>query len=475
LGLISQIIESGCMDSFFTRFKNPLILVAVLLAQIIGLAVQVRRPAAATAPSAPVAPSKIDSSSELGAPDPHSISLVRYWVVSVVTPFERFFLGIGHNLRFGWSNYIDLRHVRQQDANLKQQLADMRLQQAAIAQDALQGHRLQALLDFQQHYVAHTVAAQVIGTSGTELSKVIYIDKGKEDGLKPDQAVITPDGIVGKLRDVFPHTAQILLINDQTSGAGVLLASTRIRAILRGTSTGRIVINNLTADSRIKSGETVLTSGGDQVYPRGLAVGTIELIAPDPDHQPYTTIRVRPAANLSQLEEVLIITSTQTDLPVQARHDLAVGAATAEAQAVAAAARAAELKAAEDARSAAQIVADRLPSLHDAGNPDGSPTDPKASDPSAVIASKIPKPLPTLHSDRYTSGSTPSAGEMTPGAARSASQNSSTPTPSETAPAPTTSSPTTPTRTARPKPTPPSNSPTTEPPPPEPRPTPDPN
>ncbi|CAN5758128.1 hypothetical protein BH10ACI4_BH10ACI4_15380 [soil metagenome] len=235
------------MESFFVRFKNPLILIAILLAQAVGLAIQVRRPAE------PGAFSSKNVSASTSA-DPHSVSLVRYWASSLVTPFERFFLAIGHNVRFGWSNYIDLRHTRQQNAALQQQIADMRLQQAAIAQDALQGLRLQALLKFQQHYVATTVAAQVIGTSGSDLSRMVYIDKGKEDGLKPDQAVITPDGIVGKLRDVFPHTAQVLLIDDQTSGAGVLLSSTRIRGILRGTSTGRVVINNLTADSRINSG-----------------------------------------------------------------------------------------------------------------------------------------------------------------------------------------------------------------------------
>ncbi len=142
-------------------------------------------------------------------------------------------------------------------------------------------------------------------------------------------AVITPDGIVGKIRDVFPNnTSQVLLINDQTSGAGVLLATTRIRAILRGTTTGRIVIQQSHRRLTDQSGELVLSSGGDQVYPRGLPVGTIESIAPDPDHQPYTLIRLRPAANLDQLEEVLIITGTQTDLPVQAKKDLAAGAAT---------------------------------------------------------------------------------------------------------------------------------------------------
>src|SRR3984885_5423765 len=361
------------MESFFARYKNVLVLVAILLAQTIGLAVQVRRPV------------------ESGAPDSSKVTLLRYWAVSIVTPFERFFHGIGSNVRGGWANYIDLRRTRQQNHDLQEQIARLRLEQAAFAEDAIQGHRLQALLDFQQHYVSTTVAAQVIGSSGSDLSRVIYIDKGAKDGLKPDQAVITPDGIVGKLRDVFPHTSQVLLINDQTSGAGVLLATTRIRAILRGSTAGQIVINNLTPDSRINPGEQVLTSGGDQVYPRGLPVGTIESIKPDPDHQPYTLIQLRPAANLNQLEEVLVITGTQPTLPLEAQHDLAVGASTAETQAAAAKQLADQQAAEAAARSAAQIVADRLPGLHDPDHPEADAANSAA--PGAPPGGLVPKPL----------------------------------------------------------------------------------
>src|ERR1700733_3716994 len=381
------------MESFFSRFKNVLVLVAILLAQTIGLAVQVRRPV------------------EAGAPDGESVTLIRYWAVSTVTPLERLFHGFGYNVRHAWSNYIDLRNTRQQNSDLQQQIARLRLEQAALSEDAIQGHRLQALLDFQQHYVATTVAAQVIGTRGNDLSRVLYIDKGAKDGLKADQAVITPDGIIGKLRDVFPHTSQVLLINDQTSGAGVLLATTRIRGILRGSSSGQIVINNLTPDSRIKPGEQALTSGGDQVYPRGLPVGPIESIKLDPDHQPYTLIQLRPAANLNRLEEVLVITGTQATLPREAQHDLAVGVATAETQAK----QLADQQAAEAAaKSAAQIVADRLPSLHDTDDL-ATPAATAGAAP-ANPGGVVPKPLPTVHTDRYTQGATPPAADLKPGA-----------------------------------------------------------
>jgi rod shape-determining protein MreC len=389
------------MESFFIRFKNVLVLVTVLLAQTIGLAIQVRRPV------------------ESGAPDSPRVTLLRSWVIGVVTPFERFFHGIGYNTRHGWSNYIDLRNVRRQNRDLQAEVARLRLEQSELAEDAMQGHRLQALLNFQQHYVTSTIAAQVIGSSGTDQSRVLYIDKGASDGLKIDQAVITPDGIVGKLREVLPKTSQVLLINDQSSGAGVLLSSTRIRAILRGNSSGRIMITNLTPDSRIKPGEQVLTSGGDQVYPRGLAVGIIETIALDPDHQPYTMIQVKPAANLFQLEEVLIITGTQSALPALAQKDLAQGAATAEQRAAAAKAAADEAAEALAAQSAAQMIGEKLPSIHEAeteADPNAPPGAAPAKPDPANPAGARPKPLPTQHPDRYTPGTTPPASSLTPGA-----------------------------------------------------------
>jgi len=357
---------------FLTRFKNALFLILVLLTQAIALAVQVR---------SPVDPAE---------PDGPSVRLVRLWATAAVTPFERAAHALSYGARHGWSDYIDLRHVRQQNKDLQQELTRMRIEQAAIAEDAIEGRRLQALLAFREKYVATTVAAQVIGASGSEQSRILTIDKGWHDGLKPDMAVITPDGIVGKLRDVFPTTSQVLEINDQTSGAGVIFASTRIRAILRGTVTGRVQIGNLTADSRIKPGETVLTSGGDQVYPRGLPVGTIESIAPDPDHQPYTAIVVHPAVNLARVEEVLVITGTQANLPSLAEQDLAAAAV----------------------QHAADLSAERLPGIHDDQVP-GTPVAPPGTVPAAPI---VPHPLPTLHPDRFTSGSAPPAAEMTPGA-----------------------------------------------------------
>ena len=128
--------------------------------------------------------------------------------------------------------------------------------------------------------------------------------------------MITPDGIVGKVRDVLSaHTAQLLLLNDASSGAGVVLASSRIRGILRGTASGQVQINNLTSDSRIKVGDQVVSSGGDGIFPRGLPVGEIQSIVIDPAASAVHLITIKPFANLSRLEEVLVITGTDSKLP----------------------------------------------------------------------------------------------------------------------------------------------------------------
>jgi rod shape-determining protein MreC len=380
------------MESFLSRFKNSLVLITIVLVQAIGLAIQVQRPK--------------EDAKTLGTDGQHT-TLLRYWTVSLVTPFEKVIHWSSFDVRKVWSGYVGLRHAHQQNEQLELEIARLRQEQAAFAEDAAQGRRLQALLAFKQQYISQTVAAQVIGTSGVDSSRMLYLDKGSADGLKPDQAVITPDGVVGKLRDVFPHTAQLLLLNDATSGAGVVLESTRIRGILRGTANGRVQINNLTADSRIKPGEKVITSGGDQVFPRGLPVGVIESIAPDPQHQPYMAITIHTDANLARLEEVLVITGTQATLPAAAEQDAALADATAE-----------------ENKRAADVIAEKLPSIGESGatGSTGSSGETGSTENSirgvpGIPNSGLPKTVPVVHPDKYSPGAAPPAENLQPGGA----------------------------------------------------------
>ncbi|MGA2335257.1 MAG: rod shape-determining protein MreC [Terriglobales bacterium] len=265
------------------RYRNLIVLVGVLFAQVLGLAVQVKR-----------------------TTDSEPTRLIRVWAVGTVTPLEKALVWTQTSSRNIWHNYFYLRGVRAENRSLKAQIERMSLEQVRMSQDADQARRLQALLAFKEQFISRTMAAQVIGSSGSELSRSVYIDKGESDGIKPDMAVITADGIVGKVLRVYGSTSLVLLIDDQTSGVGVILDKARLQGILRGTPSGEVVLEKVMSDETVPAGEVVLTSGGDGIFPKGLLVGRVTKVSQGSEL--FLNIRVRPAANLSRLEEVLVVT-----------------------------------------------------------------------------------------------------------------------------------------------------------------------
>ena len=265
------------------RYRNLIVLVGVLFAQLLGLAVQVKR-----------------------STDGESTRLIRIWAVGAVTPLEKMLVWVQTSSGNVWHNYFYLRGVRAENRDLKAQIEHMRLEQVRMSQDADQARRLQALLAFKEQFISETMAAQVIGSSGSELSRSVYIDKGERNGIKPDMAVITSDGIVGKVLRVYRSTSLVLLIDDQTSGVGAILDKTRLQGIVRGTPGGEVVLERVMSDENVPPGEMVLTSGGDGIFPKGLVVGRVTKVAQGSEL--FLNIRVRPAADLGKLEEVLVVT-----------------------------------------------------------------------------------------------------------------------------------------------------------------------
>lgn len=278
------------MDTFLGRFKNLIVLAAILFAQIVGLAVQIRRPA-----------------------DIGETRLIRLWAVSAVTPFESALIHSNEWVKGLWTNYAYLRGVRRENRALRAQLEQMKIEEARLSEDARMARRVQALLGFKEQYVDSTVAAQVIGTSGSDQSRVLYIDKGAKQGIATDMAVITPTGIVGKIVQVFPDSAQVLPINDQFSGVGAALKDSRLQGILKGTANGATTLQYIMSDEKVTPGEEVVTSGGDRIFPKGLPVGKVVSVEPGKDL--FLNIRVIPSARLDQLEEVLVVTKITEKMP----------------------------------------------------------------------------------------------------------------------------------------------------------------
>jgi len=263
------------------RYRNVTFLAAAIFLQILGLAMQVKR-----------------------ATENQSSRLIRVWAVTAVTPLEKGIVRLQIGTSELWHNYFYLRGVRQENRDLRQQIEQLQLEQVRLKQDADQAHRLQALLGFKEQYIAKTTAAQVIGSSGSEQSRIVYLDKGSNDGIATGMAVISSDGVVGKVLTVFKSTSQVLLINDQQSGVGAILEQSRLQGVLKGKITGELVIDKSMPDEQVKPGDRVLTSGGDQIFPKGLPLGTVARTTRGTE---FLQLTVKPAAVLSHLEEVLVI------------------------------------------------------------------------------------------------------------------------------------------------------------------------
>jgi len=386
------------MESVLGRYRNLVILVGVLFLQVLGLAMQVKRGG--------------------NANDAANTRLIRIWGVGAITPFERVLVWAQNGSSDIWHNYFYLRGVRAENRQLKDQIEQMRLEQVRLAEDAAQARRLQTLLAFKEQFISRTVAAQVIGSSGSDLSRTVYIDKGESAGIKRDMAVITADGIVGKVLVVYSSVSQVLLINDQSSGVGALLEKTRLQGVLRGTANGEVVLERVMSDEQVPLGETVLTSGGDQIFPKGLPIGSVMKVGNGKDL--FLNIKIKPAANLSKLEEVLVLVENK------------------ERQAVAE----------ENVHvRAADILAQRLPSVPDkpatsanaAAGTAGTTANPAAvktaAKPGSTAPATAPAPKKPSTSSNVSSASAPGTGQAAKQAAKPAAKPADQTSP-QTSPAP---------------------------------------
>jgi rod shape-determining protein MreC len=362
------------MESVLGRYRNLIVLVGVLFVQVLGLAVQVKR-----------------------TTDTDSSRLIRVWAVGSVSPLEKALVWVQTSTGNLWHNYFYLRGVRAENRELKQQIEQMRIEQVRMSQDADQARRLQALLAFKEQFISQTKAAQVIGSSGSEQSRAIYIDKGEKDGIRPDMAVINANGVVGKVLHVYRSTALVLLISDQTSGVGAILEKSRLQGILRGLPSGEVALEKVMSDEQVPPGELVLTSGGDRVFPKGLTIGTVTKVYPGSDF--FLNIHVRPSADLSKLEEVLVVTkiderqaTPEQTGPVRAADILAerLPSVPPKPPDVAPKAEGTAAQAAAAPGQKAPAAATALPAGPKAGPASGPTNKPKAATPTADASGAVP-------------------------------------------------------------------------------------
>lgn len=261
------------------RHKSLVLLAGVMLLQVLLLAVQIKR----------------DSQGRL----------IRTWTVGAVSPFERAgSYGFGW-FRDVWRNYFALRSAKKDREDLRRENDELKLRIAQLEGKAAESDRLATLLHFRQSQSdVPMMAARVIGGSAGNASLTVEIDRGEKDGIRKDMGVITPDGVVGKVSEAYGNTSVVLLLTDKTSGVGAMLAESRIQSPVGGLGEPLITMKYVPNDDDVSVGERVITSGMDRIFPRDLPVGTITEVKAGVD---FKRIRIKPAANLEKLEEVLVL------------------------------------------------------------------------------------------------------------------------------------------------------------------------
>jgi rod shape-determining protein MreC len=267
-----------------TSRQRPLVLlVAVVLAQILLLAFQIKRE--------------------------RDVRLIRVWSVELLTPLESAGTYIMSKISGVWSGYIGLRQEHAENQQLRSEVARLELRNQQLEGQAAEAARLSRLLGLRQENLnVPMVVAEVIGASADSSSHTIFINRGDREGLRRNMAVITPDGVVGKISELSPHVAQVLLITDTESGLGALLADTRADGVVNGTGEPLLRMDHVRADEKVSTGERIVTSGEDRIFPKDLPVGTV---ASTKAGFPFQTVQVEPAAHLDRLEEVFVLLTQQ--------------------------------------------------------------------------------------------------------------------------------------------------------------------
>ena len=271
------------MIAAHSRHRSLLLLAVAVLSQVLLLAVQIKRD--------------------------RPVRLIRVWAVSVITPVQRAGAWTIDRLRSGWSNYVALRGTRSENQELRAELARLKLRNSQLGSRAAEAERLATLLGFREAYADRPMLpARVIGASADAASKTVYINRGEKDGVRRNMGVITPEGVVGKIIEVYHDAAQVLLLTDKDSGVGALLESSRTQSPVGGLGEPLLLMKYVSNDEQVALGERVLTSGQDRIFPKDLPVGTVAEVKPG---NPFKQIRVKPSAHLDRLEEVLVLLTQQ--------------------------------------------------------------------------------------------------------------------------------------------------------------------
>ena len=237
--------------------------------------------------------------------------------LAIVSPVDGAFTHLTEGASSIVGDYLDLLNVREENAHLRNELARVNSDRARLAELEAENQHLGELLELRNALGTNAIAANVIGGDATGLSRTLIIASGTDEGLRPGMAVLANQGVVGKIITVSPHASRVLLINDHNSALDGFDQRSRARGIVAGLVDDGLILKYADRSQDVGTGDAIVTSGLDGIFPRGLLVGTISSVHREGPGL-FLGVRIAPAVDFRELEQVLILTQPPPHLDDQA-------------------------------------------------------------------------------------------------------------------------------------------------------------
>ncbi|PIE71858.1 MAG: rod shape-determining protein MreC [Deltaproteobacteria bacterium] len=226
--------------------------------------------------------------------------------IALIAPFQQAVHQGFTFFRDIWIHYFDLVAASRENADLRQQLAELKGRIQRCEETERSNRRLREFLNFQDQITGNYVAGEVIGVDTSFWFKSVVIDKGLADGVTAGMPVVVPDGVVGQVAETSRKYSRVLLINDRNSAIDALVQRNRARGIVKGGEQGDCLFSYALRKEDIMAGDVIITSGLDGVYPKGLAVGTVARIRRT-SAGIFQDVVIAPNVSFEKLEEVLVL------------------------------------------------------------------------------------------------------------------------------------------------------------------------
>ncbi len=243
---------------------------------------------------------------QLRAPERRAVGVLGRLVLSVVLPAQLSLSRAADAVAGLWRALNEIGQLRMENARLREEVERLRRELAQLEESSAEVHRLRRLLGFRSPPSYAVVAARVVTRDPSRWYTTLTVDRGAQDGVARNDPVVTADGLVGRVFEVYPTTSRVLLVTDPRSSVGVLVQSSRDAGVVQGTGTEFLRLRYLSRSSPLAEGDVLVTSGLGGVFPRGLRVGVVRKVVRTPGAL-FQEAEVEPAAELARLEEVLVM------------------------------------------------------------------------------------------------------------------------------------------------------------------------